>query len=207
MAIYKGNGKLSGKLGSVVFCNWKDIDYIRSLPDPIKRKPSPKEQLNRKRFKLANRVMQSLGEVLRTGFRAAPGRGTPLNAALSDIMKNAITRDPENITVDYPRLRVAAGLLQGPLNVNVSRHTDDIIFTWDDNSSTGDASPSDQAFLVAVSETGEFLLSSNDFSRNQCQGKLSPKGHDETINNWHCYLSFLSRNKKDVSTSVYVGQV
>jgi hypothetical protein len=207
MAIYKGNGKLSGKLGSVVFCNWKDIDYIRSLPDPVKRKPSPKEQLNRKRFKLANRVIQSLGEVLRTGFRAAPGKGTPLNAALSDIMKNAITRDPENITVDYPRLRVAAGLLQGPQNVHVSRHTDDIIFTWDDNSSTGDASPSDQALLVAVSGNGRFIFSSEEYIRNHCYGKLELKGHEATIEHWHCYLAFLSSKNHDASTSIYVGLV
>ena len=207
MAVYKGNGRLSGKVGSVVFCNWKDIDYIRSLPDPVKRKPSAKEKLNRERFKLANRLIQSLGEVLRIGFRSAPGRGTPLNAALSDIMKNAITRNPESITIDYPRLRIASGLLQGPQNVKATRNENDIIFTWDDNSSTGDAAFEDQALLVAVSDYGKFLFSDEEFTRNQCKGKLELKGHDATIQHWHCYLAFLSVNKHDASTSIYAGLV
>ncbi|PWD99950.1 DUF6266 family protein [Marinilabilia rubra] len=207
MAVYKGNGRYSGKVGSVVFCNWKDIDYIRSVPDPVKRKPSQKEKTNRERLKLANRVMQSLGEVLRIGFRATPGRGTPLNAALSDIMKNAITRDPENITADYPRLRIAAGLLQGPQNVKAVREADDITFTRDDNSSLGDASPSDHSLLVAVSEDGRFFFSDKEFTRNHCQFSLTINGYDATTQHWHCYLAFLRSNKKDTSTSVYAGQV
>jgi hypothetical protein len=207
MAVYKENGKYSGKVGSVILCNWKGIDYIRSLPEKVNRQPTPKEKSNRERFRLGTRLMQGLSPVLRIGFRSAPTKGTPLNAALSDIMKNAVMRPPDKIGIDYKRLRIAAGILQGPQNIAVKQLDNSLIFTWDDNSYLGDASPNDWAMLVALAENGRYLMTNDQYTRKECLGKLQIRGSNKNIEKWHCYIAFLGINKEDVSTSNYCGTV
>jgi len=40
------NGPPSGKVGAVVFCKWKEINYVRSLPRVNKKRALSEKEVN-----------------------------------------------------------------------------------------------------------------------------------------------------------------
>jgi hypothetical protein len=54
------NGGFFGKTDSVVGSKWKGINYMRGLPDPVKRKASPLQAAQQERFRFVSRFLQGI---------------------------------------------------------------------------------------------------------------------------------------------------
>lgn len=64
------NGAFKGKVGSVVGCSWKGINYMRSLPKTrTSTVLSEAEQANRQKFTIAHAWLKPLKDVIRLGFK------------------------------------------------------------------------------------------------------------------------------------------
>jgi hypothetical protein len=53
-------GAFSGKLGNVVGCCWRHIDYLRSLPKPSKKPATPLQLAQRSKFALAASFLSTI---------------------------------------------------------------------------------------------------------------------------------------------------
>ena len=51
------NGAFSGKVGSVIGSNWRDIDYMRGLPKKTSKEPTAKQLGVRARFTVLSQFL------------------------------------------------------------------------------------------------------------------------------------------------------
>ena len=94
-------GGFSGKVGSVVGCRWKDVDYIRSLPRiNKKRKPTPAQVAARAKFTFLNTWLKKMTSFVAIGFANYSGRMTGMQAAHSCNAK-AVTGVYPDFSIDF----------------------------------------------------------------------------------------------------------
>lgn len=200
-------GNFYGKVGTVIGSKWKGIKYMRSLPDPSSKPPSQRQLDQRGKFRQGSSFLQPLGPVIRVGFRNQQKNQTPTNAALSDLLVNAMSGTAPDFMVNYERLKIAKGVLTGPRKAHAELNEELIEFTWDDNTGEGDAEDNDQVLLAAISDTAWPLYSVGQFTRDAGSGSLTvPEGVSGSI--FHCYLAFAGTgDRNQVSNSIYLGEV
>ncbi|WP_010663488.1 DUF6266 family protein [Marinilabilia salmonicolor] len=200
-------GNFYGKVGTVIGSKWKGIKYMRSLPDPSSKPPTNRQLNQREKFRQATAFLQPLGPVLRIGFRTQQQKQTPINAALSDLLINAMEGEAPAFAINYERLKIAKGNLTGARDASTNLEDSSINFSWHDNSGEGDAHAEDDALVVAVSDTAAPLMAIGAVSRSNAAASLTvPQGTSGSI--FHCYLAFAGTGERtQVSNSNYLGTV
>ncbi|WP_462319666.1 DUF6266 family protein [Marinilabilia sp.] len=200
-------GNFYGKVGTVIGSKWKGIKYMRSLPDPSSKPPTQRQLDQREKFRQGTVFLQPLGPVVRVGFRNLQQRQTPVNAAMSDLLTNAMEGTAPDFTINYERLKIAKGNLTGPRTTSAELNGDLIQFGWANNSGEGDAKADDQVILVAVSDTAYPLYSIGQFTREAGSGSLTvPEGTAGSV--FHCFIAFAGTgDRHQVSNSLYLGEI
>jgi len=93
------NGAPSGKVGAVVFCKWKDITYVRSLPKVKKRrKLSDSENKNRSKFAFTQTFLRYRENM------------TAFNAAMSYHLEHAVLLGEQGPAINYEKFAISRGL-------------------------------------------------------------------------------------------------
>lgn len=112
------NGAYSGKVGNVVGSNWRNVDYVRSLPKPSK-KPATADQLaQRARFGLAVSFLSPITDLLNLGFSDKQlGKSTGYNKALQHLINNGIMGDYPEYGINYEAVVVARGSLANLMGI------------------------------------------------------------------------------------------
>ena len=103
---------------------------------------------------------------------------------------------------------VSRGDLTGPWNAAVSSTVANTIhFSWTDNSNSGTAQDTDNAILLVYNPVqNEFVVLENTAKRGDASEDMIVAA-TYAGNTVHCWMAFVSANKKSISTSVYVGEV
>ncbi|MDM1294621.1 hypothetical protein HX021_09995 [Sphingobacterium sp. N143] len=105
------NGAPSGKVGAVVFCSWKGINYVRSLPTVNKRREiTEKEVKNRGKFGFTQTFLAPYKKMLRLGFDQYDPKMTAFNAAMSYHLGQAVIQDDKSVRIDYEKFSISRGL-------------------------------------------------------------------------------------------------
>jgi len=105
------NGAPSGKVGAVVFCKWKDINYVRSLPKVKKRrKLSDRENENRGKFAFTQTFLGQFTKFFRLGFQRYKENMTAFNAAMSYHLEHAILMAAQGPAINYEKFAISRGL-------------------------------------------------------------------------------------------------
>ncbi|WP_411274424.1 DUF6266 family protein, partial [Daejeonella sp.] len=89
---FSDGGAFSGKAGSFIGSNWRDINYIKGILR-ISNKPKTQKQLEQQaKFALAVRFLRPVKLQVEAGFsKIKQGHTTSYNLALKQILVNAIT--------------------------------------------------------------------------------------------------------------------
>lgn len=105
------NGAPSGKVGAVVFCKWKDINYVRSLPKVKKRrKLSDSENKNRSKFAFTQTFLGQFTKFFRLGFQRYKENMTAFNAAMSYHLEHAVLLGTQGPAINYEKFAISRGL-------------------------------------------------------------------------------------------------
>lgn len=105
------NGAPSGKVGAVVFCKWKDITYVRSLPKVKKRrKLSDRENKNRSKFAFTQTYLGQFTKFFRLGFHRYKENMTAFNAAMSYHLEHAVFLGAQGPAINYEKFAISRGL-------------------------------------------------------------------------------------------------
>ena len=203
-------GGFSGKVGTVVGANWKSICYMRSLPQKVKNPRTEAQQKQRAKLKFAIDYLKPLHEAIQIGWKnAVVGKQSPFNAAVSHMMKNAITGTYPNYEIDHSKLLISKGSLLPPAEAFVAFKSpiNPKSFNWDSITNGSTANPKDIA-LVAVynSDKKEVIVA---FGRRILYGDPRRETGRSSIRypeNWandsiHAYLGFISEDGKQASNS------
>ena len=199
-------GGLSGKVGNIIGGSWKGIDYIRIKPSSVAN-PRTEGQVNqRNKFTAALEFLQPNIEFIRKGYKDYAIKMTAFNAAMSEVLENAITGTAPDFTVDYPNVLVSKGNLKGVLNPTFdAATTGQVTLNWSDNSSEINANNDDRLMSLIYNpikkESAVKLIGTSRFMASQMIAIPSNFSGD-TI---HVYTAFISADGKRISDSSYVG--
>lgn len=200
-------GGFSGTVGTVIGGTWKGITYMRAKAVSTSNPRTEAQQSQRAKFALGVRFLQSCTDFIRTGYKNYAIKQTASNAALSYILANAVTGSYPDYQIDYARVMVSRGALTIPANAQAGITGGAVRITWDDNSTSGSAKPSDKALAIVINpDNGEAVYKTEGATRT---------GGVETLNiptDWtgdevEVYLGFISEDGKEVSNSVYAGSL
>lgn len=144
---------IAGKVGNVVACTWMGIPYLRSMPTRINNPRTPVQQAQRNKFSTVLHFLRPLTPVLRIGFREGAARQSAFNAAMSYTMRYALKETPEGIAINYANIMVSQGSLTGTTQAHVKIADGKAVFTWNNSSHSGNASPRDHALFVVYHKT------------------------------------------------------
>lgn len=200
-------GPISGKIGPVVACNGKQGQLARALPKPRPDKPTEAQLAQRKRFGIISKFLTPMRDLLRLSFATDFIAMEPFNLAASYNMKNAVCGVYPDYYIDYSQVWISYGLLPAAVSAAVSSvERGKLQFTWTDNSGQGKASKADKTILVAYCEgTGihyshrggaERAAGAEILDLSGCSGRKV-----------HAWLGFISKDGKDISPGIYVGEV
>jgi hypothetical protein len=163
-------GGFSGKVGTVVGASWKGIAYMRSLPQKVRNPRTEPQRMQRSKFALSLNFLQPMNGLLRTGWKLQAHRQSPINAAMSYTINNAISGSYPNYSIDPSKVYISRGALAPAVNASASAaQAATVVFNWSDNSGTSAASKTDKVLLAVVNpEKSEAVLDSDSANLLRC---------------------------------------
>ena len=201
-------GGFSGQVGSVVGGSWKGIDYMRVKPARVSNPQTDLQLDQRMKFKATMQFLQPISQFIRIGFKNFAVKMTAMNAAMSYNFHNAMQGIYPEYGIDYAKALVSRGNLAKASNPVVQSTTVGTIqFSWSDNSTDINASPTDKTMLVV------YNLVKNQAVCVVDEGIRSDSPQTVTLPNSfagdlvHCYIGFISTDGQELADSNYAGSV
>lgn len=200
-------GKVSGKIGNISFSTWKDQTIVKERPSKSKKPASKKQLEQRLKMAKANQFMRTIKEVITLGYRDLTVKMTGYNAAVRNLLKNAVNGNYPDYSIDYTLVQICRGeIIQIFKPVASSAKTDTVTFTWTTKNGMGKSRPGDKAILVAYCEAmkvSAYMVDGPARSTGTADLEL-PGFSGQTVHTW---VAFISEDGSDVSDSVYAGKV
>lgn len=202
-------GPIHGKLGNVVGATWKNIAYLRMLPNlpATKVPPTPAQLASREKFKFVQELLNPFYPYVTIGFRNYAKDKTEINAAFSRIYRNAVLGVYPNLSVDYEKMALSKGNLPPLYAVQLQLQApDQLKLTWMQNHND-DSAYDDQVMLVVYSrelKIADGFVGGVKRTDLQCEFKLNPKLVAKPLD---VYVTAISLNGKRISDSEYLGRV
>ena len=199
-------GGFSGKVGTVVGASWKGTAYMRGIATHTKNPRTPKQIEQRTKMEFARNFLQQAQEFLNVGLKDVAKHQSPLNYAVSQMVRNAILGDYPDYAPDYTKLVWSHGLLTPPVVETVYANDDALDFLWVDNSDQGNAKADDISMVVVCNEEKkEIAYFMNGYTRS------IQSTHCELPESWvddhvHIYITMRSADGKLISNSHYCGE-
>jgi len=198
-------GGFSGKVGTVVGASWKGIAYMRSLPQKVRNPRTVGQVSQRTKFSLALSVLKPITALLRIGWKLYAHRQSPINAAMSYTIANAINGVYPNYGIDPNKLLVSRGTLTPATNAAVNTSNGMLVALWDNNSGVGSAKATDKALIAILNLVkGEAITDTTSAERSDTRLNIAAPA-DWSGDMLHAYLGFISDDGKEVANSVYLG--
>jgi Family of unknown function (DUF6266) len=196
-------GPVSGSVGSVVGSSWRGISYLRSKGVRSKREPSPKQDIQRLKFKLAVQFVRPLAPLLEVTF--ASSQATGVNNAMAYTLKRSLTGTYPDIVIDYAQVLIARGSLPNAESIAASLNGNMIDVAWTSNAGTGKAASNDKSMMAVYSPVKQNWV----YVLNGPERSAGIAGIDvkDLTGDLHIYLAFVSADEKDVSDSFYAGYI
>jgi hypothetical protein len=199
-------GGFSGKVGSVVGGSWKGINYMRVHTKPTN--PNSDKQVNqRTKFTLVLSFLKPLTPFLRVGYKLFTAKQTAFNAAMSQVLLNAVIGEAPDSVIDFTSVQVSRGTLAPAQGAATNYASGEISISWTDNSNANIANATDKALVVVYNAIkGEAIYETAGSTRSAALQTISLP--IEWIgDSVHVYLGFITEDGKNVANSVYVGAV
>jgi hypothetical protein len=160
------------------------------------------------KFALAMTFLKPISALIAKGYQSVTGARTPLNAAVSYHVKEAVTGLSPDFSIDASKVTFSQGELTGAWSpLAESTLPASIDFSWEDNTGTGLSEEDDQAILLVHNPNkAQYVALENAADRSAGEVNLILPSNfigDEV----DCWMSFCTKDGKRMATSVYVGKV
>ncbi len=204
----KGSFRLHGKLDRSVFCTWRDIDYMRRLPDKTKSEPSQAQIANRAKFAFVHDWLESINDLVKVTFDTYSPKMTGRMAAQSYTMRNAVKGKYPDFEIDYPSALISCGRLAGVTNPKVSSPEPGFLqINWDKIVTDRGKSHCNDILVFALAPDAEnvtFTVGQATRDKGNYLYKIPREFIGKTA---YVYIAFKSFSNNDVSTSQYLGSI
>mgnify|MGYP003493190342 FL=1 len=199
-------GGVSGKVANVVGARWKGIDYIRAKPQSVANPRTLLQVNQRTKFALVLRFLQPNLNYIKIGYKNYAVKKSQFNSAMSFILNNAIIGVSPDFEIDYSLALLSRGNLAGALNPVFDLTTPgQVQFSWDDNSTDGNALATDKVMVVAYNPLkGESVYLTEGATREDLsQTVIIPNSY--AGDDLQLFISFMNAEETQLSNSIYIG--
>lgn len=205
-------GSFIGKIGNVVTWITRGMNIVRIYTDSVANPRTNKQQVVRTRFKTLSKLGTEFADAIELGFsyRAKQRRNFPQNNFMSGNWNAVSASSPDDVTVNYPDIIIAAGPLEevvfGQVDWGAAEHLT-ITAEYTDNSGLPRTDENDDIYIFAyVPMLGQGLLSTPS-SRSTGEVSISvPAGWSGmTAHLWGFAVGQGSQTYGKVSDSTYIG--
>ena len=195
-------GGVSGKVGPIVGSSWKSINYIRTQAAKVSNPRTEKQQKQRGKFTIAFSFLKSITPFIRIGYKNCAQEKTPFNAAMSYILRKAITGNGTEMTIEFNRVLVCTGNLMPIFEGTATKDSGKMLFRWKDNSGTGNAETNDIAMILVYNKDKNeavYDISAATRADTYAEQNLPDRWLNDEL---FSYLGFMSIEGDTVSNSV-----
>lgn len=195
-------GKVSGKVGNVIFYESGDMNLTRSLPKAPPKFTGP-QKANHTVFGLKQNWLKPITAFLLVGCKNNIPHMGGTALAMQYLSANAVSGKGESFQIHPEKMLVSMGDLPGTPEAAVTLEGSELEFSWDPQVDRH-GSQYDQVLVLAYDvEQGEaFSLLKGHFRKDgSLRMQVSTPGH------YHCYLGFLAEDSSRQSNSQYLGAV
>ena len=201
---HRKGGILSGKSGDKVFFWRNGKQLFRTYVKPVNPQ-TPRQTEHRAKFAWASKVVSPLYGAMKRGH---PDPGINFYSLCGRVLREAITGEYTNFSIDYSKIHIAEGRLQKPHPIIFRYETlaREVHFTWD-NSLSGDpvfGSPTDKVSIVCFHETPKKEVRTFVSGTRNAGGVTFTLPDGWEIENTHFWLYLASHDGKEHSGSAYV---
>ncbi|SDJ05030.1 hypothetical protein SAMN04487898_101176 [Pedobacter sp. ok626] len=203
-------GPIQGKLGNLVGATWKNIPYLRVLPNKTEngKTGTPAQIACREKFKFVTEWLVPFHPYVTVGFKNHANEKTEINAAFSINYKLATVGVYPDLSIDYRKVVLSKGYLPGFFNAKAqfSANAKELELTWEQNYND-DSSLDDLLILTVYNRELKIVDGFIGGVRRadlKCSLKLNPKLIGRSLD---VYVSLISLNGKKVANSEYLGRV
>jgi len=201
-------GGFSGTVGTVIGGTWNGIDYMRSLPTFKKGRVPTQAQLEQQaRFALGVRFIRSMADLFMITYNKYANKMTGVNTGLSNVLKGTITGSYPDYSILYSLVYISRGSLPNALSANATAATGGIVqFNWvNAEAGIGKEQLNDEALVVAYCPELNRAVYKKGSLRSALTDSIQLAGFAGKV--VHTWITFISADRKDISDSIYTGQV
>ncbi len=202
----------SGKVGNLVFCQWKSISYIRAKPKRKKVKPrTPAQERQRARFRFMQKYLTPIIPYIRLGFQHDGSSRSAHNAAMSYNLKNALQETDGGLSIIPEKFMFSRGTLAPALRGSAVFEGTELVVRWDPQVPDSTRAPVALVMAYALEGDGGGWLSKA-FGEGSEKGiqRIPVEEEDVFIQSpaYHVYLAFIATDgSNETSDSLYLGLV
>jgi len=211
MGTYKNGvlGPFSGKIGTVIGSTWNGIEYMRSLPKASKKAATDLQRINRAKFALVTSFLGPIIALLVMGYKSIAVGKTGFNIASSHLILEGITGEYPDFAINYAKLVFSKGALEGVWNASAaSSRAGQIEISWNDNSDSGTAKPTDKLVALIYNPVKSKFVYSLENGAARSAGSdiimIPAQFTGDTVQLW---IAFMSSDKTSFSTSMRIGEI
>ena len=200
-------GGFSGQVGPVVGATWRGMDVIRSRPKSSRRTPSEKQLEQQLKFKLAISFLQPIKSIQSLYFGMGSGVKSRVNLAVSYTISEAIQMVAGLPELIYNKVLITRGELTSFRNPVLTTQPGGVLhLEWEDNSTQGDAAPTDQVSIVCYcAELNNWEIYEGIVMRSDLMADVTLPAY--CLGKTMEVYAFLNNEKQTAaSTSFYLGQ-
>jgi len=200
-------GTFTGKVGNIIGCKWRGVNYVRSLPIKKQRVSTPAQLKQRAKFSLMTRFLFNFKNLLSFSFSNYALQMTGANEALSYNLRYGIKGEYPNLELDYADILLSRGKLKMAQNaIAKAGEAGAVDFSWVNSEEEYPANGSDYAMLIIYNP-------STKLGSQVLQGSIRQSGTASltiaanrgcAVETW---LAFQSYDNKCFSNSIYTGRV
>ena len=202
-------GGVSGTVGPVVGAIVRGIATVRSKPKKSSKPPKESQILQRSKFGIATKFIKSVKKIVNLGFQSVKTMNGS-NAAVRDLLKNAIVGVAPNYEIDFPNVTLSQGDLPDSYSMRVMPPLPDleVVINWNPADLTADemiTRGSDRLVVFMYDQTTRRSLSimrGAARSTGTYQISMPVAFEGKTV---HVWAFFVSDNGELVSNSQYLG--
>ncbi|WP_051292673.1 DUF6266 family protein [Olivibacter sitiensis] len=202
------NGGFKGKAGSIIGSSWKGIHYIKGLYKK-RSKPATEEQLMQQaKFGLVTKFLFPIKALIRIGYgQKRANTHTAMNMAVKDNIVQAVVGNYPDYALDYGRVKLSAGGLFTAGDEAMALDGRTLSISWNPLKNPVSGEDDDGVYTV-VYHPGSGQFTTANVLPIRSEGSVE-------INlpvNWaggaaHVWLFYGERKLKELSDTVYVGEV
>jgi hypothetical protein len=195
-------GGFQNKVANIVGSSWKGIAVIKSLPLSVANPNTAAQQTQRNKFSSA---VEFAGAILTTIVKPLWDRFAQQMSGYNAFIQANIDQF-SNVGLATPAgLITSRGSLVGVENLAATRNsgTKVITISWDDNSGTGNASSTDEAYILIYDVTQQKVLQSGPGVARGDEGVVTGALDWEVADVIAVYVAFRTTNGFLVSNSSY----